>query len=131
MRFKLHQHLTGYRASRQSARFHRHCGRDTLRKAESGRQARGSCAPNYIPKMLSIQEVVDRYAALAKQWGEPVPLEAFDLDPEQTIKLFSSLDEDYHISRYVKFSMNHGRIYLISGNPSTHIQIDPAIREML
>jgi hypothetical protein len=81
--------------------------------------------------MLSLHEVVDRYFALAKQWGEPVPLEAFALDPEQTIKLFSALDEDYHISRYFNFSMNHGRLYLVSGNPSTHIQIDATIRELL
>jgi hypothetical protein len=81
--------------------------------------------------MLSLQQVVDRYSTLAKQWGDPVALEEFALDPEQTIKLFTSLDEDYHISRYVNFSMGHGRLYLVSGNPSTHIQIDAAIRELL
>ncbi|HXH68231.1 MAG TPA: hypothetical protein VNI81_13590 [Candidatus Limnocylindrales bacterium] len=81
--------------------------------------------------MLNLQQVVDRYSALAKQWGDPVALEDFALDPEQTIKLFTSLDEDYHISRYVNFSMGHGRLYLISGNPSTHIQIEAAIRELL
>jgi hypothetical protein len=81
--------------------------------------------------MLNLKEVVDRYSALAKQTGEPVPLESFALDPEETIKLFTSLDEDYHISRFVKFSFDSGRLYLISGNPSTHIQIDAAIRELL
>jgi hypothetical protein len=86
---------------------------------------------NCTPKMLSLKEVVDRYSTLAKQWGDPVPLEAFALDPEQTIKLFTSLDEDYHISRFVNFSMAHGRLYLISGNPSTHIRIDAEIRSLL
>ena len=81
--------------------------------------------------MLSLQEVVDRYSSLAKQWGDPVPLEGFALGPEETIKLFSSLDEDYHISRYVNFSLDHGSLYLISGNPSTHIRIDAAIRALL
>ncbi len=81
--------------------------------------------------MLSLKQVVDRYCALGKQWGEPVALEAFALDPEETIKLFTSLDEDYHISRFVNFSMGHGRVYLISGNPSTHIQIVEAIRGLL
>jgi hypothetical protein len=80
--------------------------------------------------MLSLQEVVDRYFALAKQWGEPVPLEAFALDTEETLKLFTSLDEDYHISRFVKFSFDNGRLYLISGNPSTHVRIDAAICEL-
>jgi hypothetical protein len=81
--------------------------------------------------MLSLKEIVDRYSSLAKQGGEPVALEAFALGPEETIRLFASLDEDYHISRFIKFSMGHGRLYLISGNPSTHIHIDPAIRELL
>ena len=81
--------------------------------------------------MLSLKEVVDRYFSLAKQTGEPVPLEAFVLNPEETIKLFTSLDEDYHISRFVKFSFGNGRLYLISGNPSTHVRIDAAIRELL
>jgi hypothetical protein len=81
--------------------------------------------------MLSLNEVVDRYSSLAKQWGDPVALEAFALDPEETIALFTSLDEDYHISRFFNFSLGHGRLYLISGNPSTHIQIDASIRELL
>jgi hypothetical protein len=81
--------------------------------------------------MLTLKEVVDRYSSLAQQGGEPVALEAFALGPEETIKLFTSLDEDYHISRFVRFSLGHGRLFLISGNPSTHIQIDPAIRELL
>ena len=81
--------------------------------------------------MVSLKEVVDRYSSLAKQWGDPVPLEAFGFDPEETIKLFTSLDEDYHISRFVNFSLDHGRLYLISGNPSTHVQIAATIRELL
>jgi hypothetical protein len=86
---------------------------------------------NYQPeRMLTLKEVVDRYSSLAKQGGEPVALEAFALDPEETIKLFTSLDEDYHISRFVKFSFDNGRLYLISGNPSTHVRIDAAIREL-
>jgi len=81
--------------------------------------------------MLSLKEVVDRYSSLAKQWGDPVALEAFALDPEETIKLFTSLDEDYHISRFVNFSMGHGHLYLISGDPVTHVRIDTAIRDLL
>jgi hypothetical protein len=131
MRFKFHQHLTESRSCRQSARFPLRCGRDTLRIAESGRGVNHSHASNCTPKMLSLKEVVDRYSSLAKEWGEPVALEAFALDPEEIIKLFSSLDEDYHISRFVKFSFAHGRLYLISGNPSTHIQIEAAIRDLL
>jgi len=131
MRFKFLQHLTESPGCRQSASFHLRGGRDTLRKAECGRRANRTRASHCIPDMLSLQEIVDRYSALAKQGGEPVALEAFALDPEDTIKLFTSLDEDYHISRFVKFTFDNGRLYLISGNPSTHIQIDAAIRELL
>jgi hypothetical protein len=96
-----------------------------------GRRANRSRVPGCIPTMLSLKEAVDRYSSLAKQWGDPVALEAFALDPEETIKLFTFLDEDYHISRFVNFSFDHGRLYLISGNPSTHIHIDAAIRDLL
>jgi len=81
--------------------------------------------------MLSLKEVVDLYSALANQWGDPVALEAFGLDPEETVKLFTSLDEDYHISRFINFSMGQGRDYLVSRNPVTHVRIDAAIRELL
>ena len=131
MRFKFHQHLTESRSRRQSAPFHTGTRRDTLRKAEFRAPRKLLARPNCLPKMLSLKEVVDRYSSLSKQWGDPVALEAFALDPEETIKLFTSLDEDYHISRFVKFSFDHGRLYLISGNPSTHIQIDAAIRDLL
>ena len=88
-------------------------------------------AHNGIPKMLSLKEVIDRYSSLAKEWGDPVALDAFALTPEETAKLFTSLDEDYHISRFINFSMGQGRGYLISGNPVTHVRIDAAIRELL
>jgi len=81
--------------------------------------------------MLSLKEVVDLYASLAKQWGDPVALSAFNLPPDETAKLFTSLDEDYHISRFINFSMGQGSGYLISGNPVTHVRIDEAIRTLL
>ena len=81
--------------------------------------------------MLSLKEVVNRYSSLAKQGGAPVALSAFGLTPEETAKLFTALDEDYHISRFLNFAMAEGRSYLISGNPVTHIQIDPAIHDLL
>ena len=81
--------------------------------------------------MLSLKEIVDRYSSLAKQGGAPVALSAFGLTPEETAKLFTSLDEDYQISRFLSFSLGEGRGYLISGNSVTHIQIDPAIHDLL
>ena len=88
-------------------------------------------AHNGIPKMLSLKEVIDRYSSLAKEWGDPVALDAFALTPEETAKLFTSLDEDYHISRFINFSRGEGRGYVVSGSPVTHVRIDAAIRELL
>jgi hypothetical protein len=81
--------------------------------------------------MLNLKEVVDRYSALAKQTGEPVPLESFALDPEETTKLFTSLDEDYHISRFLHFSSGTGRRYQIGQEQITHVALDPAISSLL
>jgi hypothetical protein len=80
--------------------------------------------------MLSLREIVDRYSSLATQGGEPVPLEAFALDPEETIKLFTSLDEDYHISRFLHFSSGAGQRYQIGQEQVTHVAVDPAISSL-
>jgi hypothetical protein len=81
--------------------------------------------------MLSLKEVLDRYSSLAKQWGDPVALEAFGLGPEETISLFSSLDEDYHISRFLHFSCGAGRHHPIAGEEVTHISVDAGISSLL
>ena len=81
--------------------------------------------------MLSLQEVVHRYTSLAPSFGEPVPLSAFNLTPEETSSLFTSLDEDYHISRYLHFSRGTGTRYMIEGEEVTHIRIDPGISSLL
>jgi hypothetical protein len=81
--------------------------------------------------MLSLKEVVDRYTALAKPNGEPVPLSAFHLPLEETSRLFSSLDEDYHISRFLHFSCKEGQRYNIDGEDVTHVSIDAAIFSIL
>ncbi len=78
--------------------------------------------------MLSLKEMVDRYTTFAQQSGEPVPLSAFGLGPEETSRLFTALDEDYHISRFLTFSTERGPTYEVSGNAVTHIRIDPEIR---
>ena len=81
--------------------------------------------------MITLKTVVDRYNALAKQPGAAVALEAFGLTAEETEKLFSALNEDYHISRYLHFSKLEGRAYRVSGEEVTHVAIDPAITSLL
>jgi hypothetical protein len=87
-------------------------------------------APRRAP-MMNLREVVDRYSALSKDWGDPVALSAFALTPEETSSLFGALDEDYHISRFLHFSRSTGQNYDVSGERVTHIAIDPAIASVL
>jgi hypothetical protein len=81
--------------------------------------------------MMNLREVVERYATLAKSFGDPVALSAFGLDAEETKNLFASFDEDYHISRFLHFSLDKGESYLISAENVTHVAIDPAIYSIL
>lgn len=81
--------------------------------------------------MTNLRQVVERYRSVAKNFGEPVALEAFGMTPEETESAFTVLDEDYHISRYVTFRKSHGREYSISGNPATHVCIEEGIQSLL
>jgi hypothetical protein len=80
--------------------------------------------------MLTLREVLDRYHSLAQRSGEPVALSAFSLSPEETSRLFTALDEDYHISRFLHFSCATGERYSIAGEAVTHVRIDPAISSL-
>ena len=81
--------------------------------------------------MLSLREVVDRYLAVAGKFGEPVALSAFRLGPGEVQALFSVLDEDYHLSRFLHFSHISGDAYIISGARVTHLSLDSGIQSML
>lgn len=81
--------------------------------------------------MTSIREIVERYTELAGGLGRPVALSALGLSLEETQALFSSLDEDYHISRFLHFSKGDGATYLIGAERVTHVSIDPGIDSIL
>ena len=81
--------------------------------------------------MTSLREIVERYAGLAGSFGNPVALSEFGLGVKETQNLFSALDEDYHISRFLHFSSGNGQGYQISGEHVTHIAIDPGIHSLL
>ena len=83
------------------------------------------------PAMMNLREIVERYKALAKTSGEPVALEAFGLSPAETAKLFTAMDEDYHISRFLTFSQAQGTQYSVSGNAVTHLRLDEGILSLL
>jgi hypothetical protein len=81
--------------------------------------------------MMSLQQLVANYRTLAKDFGQPVALSAFNLSVTETERLFSSYDEDYHISRFFHFSESTGARYNIDAVPATHVSIDPEIDSIL
>ena len=81
--------------------------------------------------MLHLREIVERYRAQATKFGEPMALADFGLSPEETNRVFSALDEDYHISRFLSFSNMQGREYSVSGNAVTHVRMGEGILELL
>jgi len=74
---------------------------------------------------------VDRYLAESGGFGTAVPLASFELSEQETERVFSALDEDYQISRYVTFSKQQGHEFSINGFPQTHVALDEAIRSLL
>jgi hypothetical protein len=80
---------------------------------------------------MTLRQLVDLYLSLAGEFGKPVALSAFQLSPAETERLFSSYDEDYHISRFFHFSESDGHIFSINGIPATHVSIDSEINSIL
>jgi hypothetical protein len=81
--------------------------------------------------MMNLGELVDRYQSLAGAFNELVALTDFGLSPEETARLFTGMDEDYQISRFLNFSAGQGRSYLIGGNSVTHVRIEEGILSLL
>ena len=81
--------------------------------------------------MMDVREIVERYTSLAGGFNKPVGLQAFGLSVEETQRVFSSFDEDYHISRFLHFSREDGQSYAINGEEVTHIAIDSSIQSVL
>ena len=80
---------------------------------------------------MTLGQLVDLYLSLAGQFSQHVSLSSFQLSAEETERLFSSYDEDYHISRFFHFTEAHGAKFSIDGVPATHVSIDPEIRSIL
>ena len=81
--------------------------------------------------MMNLRQLVDRYQSLAGRFGEPVALADFALSQEETTKLFTEMDEDYHISRFLDFSAGQGSSYQVSGNAVTHVRIADGVLSLL
>ena len=80
---------------------------------------------------MNLRSVLDKYLAVAGAYGKSVPLQSLGLSHEETEQIFDVLDEDYHISRFFRFSKAAGQSFQISGFAQTHISIDAEIQEIL
>ena len=81
--------------------------------------------------MMPLRELVDRYREFAGEFGKPVALQVFRLPRAEVERVFSAFDEDYHISRFLKFSEEAGEKFSINGVPVTHVSMDPLIETIL
>ncbi len=80
---------------------------------------------------MHLRQVVEKYLTLAGGYSRPAPLAGFGLGREETERVFSIFDEDYHISRFFHFSDSAGESFLINGFAHTHVSIDAKIQAIL
>jgi hypothetical protein len=83
---------------------------------------------------MTLRELVQRYLALAGSFGRPVALDAFGLGRDETERLFGSFDEDYHISRFFRFTLDPAskqETWSINSFPQSHVALDPEIETIL
>lgn len=80
---------------------------------------------------MSLSELVRHYRSQAGEFGRPVALSRFPLGHAEIERLFSSYDEDYHISRFFHFSESGGQKFLINGIAATHVSLDAEIESIL
>jgi hypothetical protein len=80
---------------------------------------------------MTLSQIVEKYLAIAGGFAFLAPLRDFGLEPSEVERIFSALDEDYHISRYFHFSQVSGPAYMINGFEQTHISMDEEIQSVL
>ena len=85
---------------------------------------------------MDLSELVRKYQTLAGAFGRPVALADFGMSHPDTERLFSLLDEDYHISRFIHFSLGNSgdqppATYNINGFLQSHVSLDAEIESIL
>ena len=80
---------------------------------------------------MTLSQIVEKYLAIAGGFTFLAPLADFGMQRSEVERVFSALDEDYHISRYFHFSQISGPAYRINGFEQTHISIDEEIQSDL
>jgi hypothetical protein len=82
-------------------------------------------------EIMTLSQIVEKYLAIAGGFAFLAPLADFGLERSEVERVFSALDEDYHISRFFHFSQVSGPAYKINGFDQTHISIDEDIQSVL
>ena len=80
---------------------------------------------------LELGQIVQKYLAASGGYGKPIALSALGLSAKEIEAAFGTLDEDYHISRFLHFQCSAGANYQINGFPQTHVSIDAEIQAIL
>ena len=80
---------------------------------------------------IGLNDLVERYLAVSGGYGKLAALSALGLARADIESGFGLLDEDYHISRYLRFQNDSGERFQINGFPQTHVAIDAGIRSVL
>lgn len=80
---------------------------------------------------ITLRDLIEKYLAAAGGYGKAVPISALGLARDEAERLFSALDEDYHISRYLHLQNAAGASYNINGFPQTHVSLAPEIQSIL
>lgn len=80
---------------------------------------------------MGLTEVVEKYLAVAGEYGKSIALSSLGLSKEGIEDVFSTFDEDYHISRFLHFACAAGANYDINGFPQTHVSIDSEVQSIL
>jgi hypothetical protein len=80
---------------------------------------------------MTLRDIVEKYLAMAGGYAFLAPLADFGMERSEAERVFSTFDEDYHISRYLHFSQVSGPAYNINGFDQTHISIDADVQSIL
>ena len=78
-----------------------------------------------------LKDIVEKYLAVAGGYGKSIPLAALGDSREDVESTFGAFDEDYHISRFMRFQNDSGTAYQINGFPQTHVAIHAEIQTIL
>jgi hypothetical protein len=81
--------------------------------------------------LMTLRELVRLYLSHAGKFGEPIALSVFGLTNAETARLFSGYDEDYHISRFFRFSEGDGERFSINGILASHVSLGAEIETIL